>query len=179
MPISATDAFEEAVAANEKSRIILVTLELIHSAFEEEGQPAPVRCVRNTEDFVARLEDTAPVNGGFNVVFKAIPFEIEYPRIGELGAEASLRLDGVNREVSKYLDAAVKENEPVRVIFRGYLHDDPDTVALGPYSLYLRHVKRRAAALEGSLIVADPRNQRVIKDVYDMDRFPALMAATS
>ena len=179
MPVSVTQAWEEAAATNDKSEVMLATLEFSHSAFLIDGQLAPVRVVRNTEDMVFKLEADAPVHAGLSVNFIAMPFEIEFPQIGRIGASCSIRIDNVGRELSPYLDKAVKVNEAVRVIMRGYLASDTNTVGLGPYALYLRNVKRTVTSLEGALIVANPRDRRVINDVYDMERFAALMAAAT
>ncbi len=178
MPISATQAWAEAAAAAPKDEVMLITIELIHPTFVENGAPAPIRAVRNTVDMNFRLEAGAPVGGGQTVLFKAIPFEIDYPRIGQLGAEATIRLDNVNREASRYLAEAVKMNQPIEAIFRGYLASDPNTVGQGPYKLILRSVKRTARQLEGQLAIAKPQNQRVLREVYDMVRFPSLLAVS-
>jgi hypothetical protein len=178
MPISATQAWAEAAASAPKDEVMLITIELIHPAFVENGAPAPIRAVRNTVDTAFRLEAEAPIGGGTVVPFKAIPFEIDYPRIGQLGAEATIRLDNVNREASRYLAEAVKINTPITAIFRGYLASDPNTVGQGPYRLVLRNVKRSGRLLEGSLSIAKPQNLRVLREIYDMVRFPSLLAVS-
>jgi hypothetical protein len=69
----------------------------------------------------------------------------------------------------------VKINTPVTAIFRGYLASDPNTVGQGPYKLILRGVKRKGRLLEGQLSIARPQNLRVLREVYDMVRFPSLL----
>lgn len=177
MPIAATQAWAEAAATVDVSQRMLVTLELLHSSFVEDGRPAPIRAVMNTEDQTFRLNEGAPLNAGERVLFKAVPFGIEYPRIGKLGVEAPIWIDNVNREVARYLEPATKLNESVVVIFRGYLASDPDTVGHGPFRLLLRSVKRKGARLDGTLTMADPTRLRVMREVYDSQRFPALMVA--
>jgi len=178
MPISVTQAWAEAAASAPKDEVMLITIELIHPVFVEGGVPAPIRAVRNTVDMNFRLEADAPVGGGQVVPFKAIPFEIDYPRIGALGAESTIRLDNVNRDAARYLAAAVTMNTPIQAIFRGYLASDPDTVGHGPYKLVLRSIKRAGGLLVGSLSIAKPQNQRVLREVYDMVRFPSLFAVS-
>jgi hypothetical protein len=175
MPISATQAWAEAAASAPKDEVMLITIELIHPTFVENGAPAPIRAVRNTVDVSFRLEDGAPVGGGTVVPFKAIPFEVDMPRIGPLGAEATIRLDNVNREAAKFLPEAAKINTPITAIFRGYLASDPSTVGQGPYKLILRNVKRKGGILEGQLAIARPQAMRVMREVYDMVRFPSLL----
>lgn len=178
MPITATRAWEEAAATVDASEVMLPTLEIIHSVFVENGLPAPIRAVRNNQDLAFRLDESAPLNAGETVLFKAIPFGIDYPRIGKLGGEAPIWIDNVNREVAQYLEAATKLNESVVVIFRGYLKSDPTTVGHGPYRLLLRNVKRKGSKLEGTLTIADPTRLRVLREIYDNARFPALMVAS-
>ncbi|KMO20386.1 DUF1833 family protein [Methylobacterium platani] len=178
MPIAATRAWEEAAATIDTKERMLPTLEFLHSVFVEDGSPSPIRTVRNTEDMTFRLDGAAPLNPNEQVLFKAIPFGIDYPRIDKLGIEAPVWLDNVNREVARYLEAATKLNEPVIVIFRGYLLSDPDTVGFGPFRLQLRNVKRKSSRLEGALVIADPTKLRVMREIYDQVRFPALLAAS-
>lgn len=178
MPITATQAWEEAAATVDASEVMLPTLEIIHSVFVEDGRPAPIRAVRNNEDLPFRLEDGAPLNSGKTVTFKAVPFGIDYPRIGKLGVEAPIWIDNVNREVSRYLEPATKLNESVVVIFRGYLKSDPTTVGHGPFRLLLRNVKRKGSKLEGTLTIADPTRLRVMREIFDNARFPSLMVAS-
>lgn len=177
MPITENHAWEEAAATIDATERMLATLEFHHSTFIEDGQPHPVRAVRNTEDLTFRLDDNAPLNAGQDVLFKGIPFEIGYPRIGRLSVEAPLALDDVNPEVSKYLEQATKLNESIVVYCRGYLLSDPTTVGQGPFRLLLRSVKRKGSRLEGTLTMADPTKLRVMREIYDNQRFPALMVA--
>lgn len=180
MPIGATAAWAEASAAVPKDDVQLVTLELHHPAFLNElGQQTAIRAVRNTEDCVLTLEVGAPLGGGLPALFTAIPFEIDGPRIGPLGAYSTLKLDNVNREVSRYLDAATRINSPVLAIFRGYMASDPTAVAYGPFRLELRTVSRRLTYLEGSLVVASPGDLKFLRRVYDMRSFPSLMATVA
>lgn len=178
MPITATASWEEAAATVDTRERMLVTLEIMHSVMVEDGRPAPIRAVQNTEDMSLRLEEGAPLNSAEIVTFKAVPFGLEYPRIGKLGVEAPIWIDNVNREVARHLEPASKLNESVVVIFRGYLATDPNTVGHGPFRLLLRNVKRRGSKLEGTLTIADPTKLRVMREIYDNARFPALMVAS-
>lgn len=177
MPITENHAWEEAAATIDATERMLVTLEFHHSTFLEGSTPTPIRAVCNTEDLTFRLDDNALLNAGQDVLFKGIPFRIGYPRIGKLAVEAPLELDDVNPDVSKYLEPATKLNESIVVFFRGYLLSDPTTVGQGPFRLLLRSVKRKGSTLQGTLTMADPTKLRVMREVYDAQRFPALMVA--
>jgi hypothetical protein len=178
MPIGMTQAWAEAAASNDKNEVMLPTIELIHSTFVENGAPAPIRAVRNSVDLNLKLEAEAPLNGGQTVAFKAIPFDVDMPRIGSLGAECKIRLDNVGREAVPYLRQATQGNEPIVAIMRGYLASSPNIVGRGPFRLVLRSVKRTGSLLEGSLLIARPQDLRVLNEVYDMVRFPGLLQAS-
>ncbi len=179
MPVTETQAWREAAVTVPKDDVMLATLELHHPAFIEEGEQVAVRVVRNTVDLDLRLEVGAPLQSGQTVSWTAMPFEIDFPRIGAIGVECPLRLDNVGREVARYLAAATSLNAPLLVIFRGYLASDPDTVAQGPFRLQLRNVRRKGPSLTGSLVVASPGDLKFLRRVYDMVSFPALMAASA
>jgi hypothetical protein len=174
MPLSVSQAWREAAATVDAQEVMLPTLELRHSAFQEGGTPVALRFVRNTEDLVLVLEPGAPMDAGSAVTFTRAGFQVGYPRIGKFGAEVSLTLDNVKREVQHYAKAATAFNEPIRASFRGYLASDPGTVGLGPYSLVLRGVRCKGSVLEATLTSAMPRQTRVLADVFDAVRFPAL-----
>ena len=174
----AETAWAEAVAANDAQEVLLVTLELHHPAFIEEGQPSAVRAVADTVDHDLKLEDGAPLNGGQRVLFKAIPFAVDEPQIGSIAPEVTIRMDNVSREIAPFLEAAVSHNEPITVIMRGYLSSDPDTVAHGPFQLNLRQVTRRNAVIEGTMTIARTQDARFLRRIYDMDGFPALLGVS-
>lgn len=178
MPISRSQAWVEAAVTVPKDEVLLPTLEFHHPAFLENGILTAVRIVRNTADMDFRLEVGAPLNSGEVVQFQAVPFEIDTPRIGPLGAQASLTIDNVNREIGKYLKAATEMNSPLIVIARGYAVSDPDTVGEGPYKLEMRNVTRVGSSLTGNLIIASPGELKFGRLVYGMTTFPALMAAS-
>lgn len=178
MPISVTDAWAEAAAACPKDDVMLITIEFIHPAFTENGLPAPIRVVRNSVDMQFRLEDTASLNAGEMVPFVAIPFAIDFPRIGPVGAEATIRVDNIGRELSRHLEAAAGMNQPIQVVFRGYLASDPDTVGQGPYHMTMMSVTSKNRTLEGTVSLARTKHLRVLREVYDMERFATLLAVS-
>jgi hypothetical protein len=178
MPISVTQGWAEASVTNPKNEVPLATLEFHHPAFVDDTGLTAVRVVRNTVDFTGRLEVDAPLNGGQDVLFQAIMFNVDWHRIGPLGAQAKLTLDNVNREVGRYLEAATTMNVPVTVIARGYLATDPTVVGQGPYRLELRNVSRAGQSLTGSLIIASPGELKFGKAIYGQVEFPSLLAAS-
>ena len=180
MPVTESQAWREAAVTVPKDDVMLLTLELHHPAFLEAGVPTAIRIVLDTAPRLTfRLEAEAPLGGGELVDFTGMPFEIDFPRIGQLGVECPIKIDNVGREVATYLPAAVTQNTPMLVIFRGYLMSDPDTVGQGPFRLHLRNIKRKGATLTGNLVVASPGELKFLRRVYDMHAFTALMAASA
>ncbi|WP_156520842.1 DUF1833 family protein, partial [Magnetospirillum moscoviense] len=64
-----SQAIQEAYAACPADVVILHTLEIWHPTFlDGEGNPAPIRVVRDHADLTARLEAAAPRHGGQRVI---------------------------------------------------------------------------------------------------------------
>ena len=163
------------IASNPKTDVQLVTVELLHPAFGAQS----VRVVNQLEDKTLRLEPGAPLNGGQDVVFKAVPFEIEWPGFEEgRPVEAVLRVDNIGREVSRYLDQAETMNATLTVIFRVYLASDPTTVAYGPFRMVMREITETGSSIEGRVTLANPQNLKFLRKVYSAQEYPSLLATS-
>lgn len=171
MPISRSQAWAEASASVAREPMLL-TLEFQHPTFD-----APVRVVANTEDETFRIESTADVNPNADVTFLGVAFDYEEPKRGPGGgAEWSVRVDNIGREISRYLEEATGINSELVVIMRGYLPSAPTVVGYGPFRGVARAVGVRGAAVEMTVVIADPQNAKFGRSTYDMVRFPSLLA---
>lgn len=171
MPITRSQAWAEAAASVTREPMLL-TLEFQHPSFS-----SPVRVVADTQDQTFRIESTADVNPGADVLFLGVPFEYEEPKRGPGGgAEWSVRVDNIGREISQYLEAATGINSALVVIMRGYLTSAPTVVGYGPFRGVARGVGVRGASVEMTVTIADPQNQKFGRSTYDMVRFPSLLA---
>jgi len=108
--------------------IILYTLEFLHSTLEQ-----PARVVRwpvtsnEPEKFSLKLEAEAPVNPEEFVDFIAVPFEVTIPSQEENApGEFKIRIENVGAILTEALQSAVRQREPVKIIFREYLKSMPE-----------------------------------------------------
>jgi hypothetical protein len=171
MPITRSQAWAEAAASVAREPMLL-TLEFQHPSFD-----APVRVVADSQNQTFRIESTADVDPGDDVTFLGVAFEYEEPKRGPGGgAEWSVRVDNIGREISRYLEAATAINSELVVIMRGYLPSQATTVGYGPFRGVARSVGVRGAAAEMTVTIADPQNQKFGRQTYDMVRFPSLLA---
>ena len=173
-----SQALKEAYASAPAAEIILDTLELRHPAFvDENGANIALRVVRNTVDFTGRLEASAPMNAGEDVVFQALGFDISMPEISPQGApEVTITLDNVTREMIPHFRAAAMSNAPVELTYRPYLASDPTTPQT-PTPLTLT-VKSCSASVGTATIKAeasDIANKAFPSNVYSAQKFPGLV----
>jgi len=112
--------------------IILYTIEFLHPTLD-----APARVVRwpitgnELQKFSLRLEEEAPKNPGEYVDFIAVPFEVTVPAQEENApGEFRIKIENVGAVLTKTLMDAVRQREPIRIIFREYLKNIPETPQL-------------------------------------------------
>jgi len=129
-----SEAIREAYASAPSDVVILHTLELRHPGFvDENNQPIAIRIVRDHQDLTARLEPTAPLNGGAMVQFIALGFELELPPVNTAPVpEISVTIDNVSRELIRHLDAAVESSEKIEITYRPYLSTDLEGPQMDP-----------------------------------------------
>ncbi len=77
--------------------------------------------------FPLRLEDSAPANPGEWVDFIAVPFEVTVPAQEENApGEFTIKIENVGHIVTEALQSAVRQREPVKIVFREYLKSMPE-----------------------------------------------------
>jgi hypothetical protein len=176
-----TSDFAINVASNDKSVVILETLEFHHPLFTDSqtGDQTAIRCVNDVVEQNLRLEPNAPLDGNANVIFSPIPFKFTAPdtRAGQ-GAEAKIEVDNILGEISKYLDDATQMNTPISVIFRMYLSNDLNTVQLGPWRFECKSLTETGTLLEATISVSRPDRLKFAREIYDIERFPQLLAVS-
>lgn len=173
------DAWEEAEAVANAQSLTLITLEFHHPSFlDENDDPVSIRAVSDTQDHDLLLEAGAPLNGGETVTFTAIPFEMLWPEQDDGRApEIRIRLDNVGREISDYLDEAVKVSAPITVFLRVYLYSfatQESEMAFDPQEFTLRSVTVTDESVEGVASLGDLANKRAFAYVYNLIDYPGL-----
>ena len=129
-----SEALKEAYASAPSDVILLHTLELRHPAFMDDGGiRTAIRVVRDHVNHRCRLEDTAPLNGGEEVEFLAMAFDLELPSVNTTPLpEITLTLDNVSREIMDYLDVAIEGQDMIEMTYRPYLSDDLSCPQMNP-----------------------------------------------
>ena len=169
-------AMAEAFASCPADEIVLYTVEFRHPTFDV---PARVVCWPITDNdptkFKLRLESTAPENPNEIVEFIGLPFNLTFPAQEENApGQFVLRMENVGSVLSGDLLSAVKQREPVRVIFREYLKHIPEY----PQSVYVDFSIAEATVsnnnVEGTATMIDWLLRRGGRKYYPSD-FPGLV----
>lgn len=197
-----TAAIREAYASAPSDVVTLHTIELLHPAFTE-----PVRVVRNHADqktwqalggaavdavldgmeekarrnvgLVARLEASAPENGGQMVAFIALAFDIDLPEVNTSAApEAVVTVDNVDEEINRQLERAATGTEKIRAIYRPYLSTDIEgPQADPPMILTLGDVTVTDMQMSAPAGFPDVGNRAFPNETYTARRFRGLAAS--
>jgi len=176
--VSFSEAYAEAIAVAPAHRAMLDTLELRHSEFiDDDGNPYAIRIVCDYEDLMATLEDSAPMNAGETVEFKALPIEVSGPDETDSSETPSITIaiDGVSLHVVGQLDRAVQTLEPVQVTFRTYASDDTSGPAMLPViTMTLRDVEVGETRITARASFFDPTNRAFPRADYVATLYPGL-----
>ena len=170
-------AFEEAYAsAPVDEAIILYTLEFLHPTFD-----VPARVVRwpvtsnELQTFSLKLEPEAPANPGEYVDFIHAPFEVTVPAQEENApGEFKLKIEHIGHIISADLQSAVRQREPVRMVFREYLKSMPEVPQLIYTDFSISTVTVSNNAVEGTATMIDWL-LRVYGRIYTPSEFPGLV----
>lgn len=151
-----SQAIREAYASAPRDVVVIDTIELYHPTLAE-----PIRVVANHPNpdrwlamggagaaaalaavspearpyigLIARLEASAPRDGGQMVAWVAAAFDLTLPEIDTGAApELVLTIDNVSRDISDAMDLAVSTLQPVELIYRPYLSTDISAPQLDP-----------------------------------------------
>lgn len=174
---SLSEALKEAYAAAPSDLVILHTLELRHPSFtDEDGNPTPIRVVRDNQDLTARLEASAPLNPGEMAPFIAMGFDLELPTIDTSPVpEITITLDNVSREIVKYLDSAAESQDKIEVTYRPYLSNDLEGPQMDPpITLVLSEVTADVFRVTGRARMLDVGNKAFPAETYTATNFPGL-----
>jgi Domain of unknown function (DUF1833) len=167
-----SQALKEAYAAAPADTVILHTLEIWHPAFA-----TPIRVVRDMADLQARLEATAPRDGGQMVTFTALAFDLDLPPVDTAPVpEITITLDNVGREISDALDEAAISQDKIEVTYRPYLSTDLDGPQMDPpVTMTLSDVEADPLRVIGHAAMLDFGNKAFPSITYTASRFPGLV----
>lgn len=168
-----TDGQKQAYARVGLNILGVWALELRHSTFL-----APVRIVNAKTDITHTLEATAPVDPDTAVLFSALAFSLEAPKVNDESlTTVRATLDGVSGFVQPYLAAANQTSEPIEATLRELLYDvSTDTVLQQPATFHLRMVQNRSSMTSVAIELGriNSANQPFPNEFYTPTRNPGL-----
>lgn len=176
--MSYKEAIREAYATADLNEITLDTLELRHPLFiDDNGQATAVRIVVAYQNYNLCLESSAPVNAGQYVTFIGCPFQFVLPQWDEKSVpQLQIKIDNVDRRITKYLEEASASVIPIGVTYRPYLASDPSAPQMDPpFSFTLSKVVVDVFQIVGTATTNDVNNWPFPNDLYRPARFPGLV----
>jgi hypothetical protein len=167
-----SQALKEAYASAPSNTIIFSTLELRHPAFTQ-----PIRVVRDYQDLVATLEDSAPVNAGQSVTFIRFAFDITKPEVSSTGVpQVTITLDNVSREIVANVELAMDTRELIQVTYREYLNTDLSGPQNDPpITMVISTVSADVFKVTAVAGFPDLMNKKFPRTAYNSDEFPGLV----
>jgi len=178
MPDPWTAAWEEAEATAPPGVVVYCTLELQHPGIVDISNTViPIRCVTDvTDDMDFGIEAGALYNGGGTGAFQAIPFFADRPVFAEGQTPAcNVTIDGVAREITPHLEAAISIKADLVAIYREYRSDDLTEPCYGPVEFVMRKVTVTGATVTGQAQLDDLANRKFPYKVYSINEFPGLL----
>ncbi len=159
------DAIKEAFAIAPAHQVIIHTLEI-----RQEGVQAPIFLAQARRPFTAFDEN------GVERTFEPSGFQISLPPSNEEGFQSlNIAIDNIGRRVSDFVSVAQSAIEPIKILYRPYLSDDPSSPQMiPPLVLFLKNVKINNIQVTGSATFMDLVNKKFPLELYSRARFPAL-----
>lgn len=177
MPISHSEAIQEAYAVNPTDIQIFHTIELLNDSFRDaDGNPTSIRIVQSQNNLIAGLEVDAPRNAGEMVEFVAVAFNLSLPELTDSSAPTlTLSIDNAAPIVEPYLRDAVNYSSRTLLIYRPYVSSDLSQPHINP--VIELDVVTATATASAVAITAQPSNlanKAFPKRKYTIKDFPAL-----
>jgi hypothetical protein len=165
MNSSLQDAIKEAFAIAPTNRVVLDTLEI-----RQTGVQDPIFLVKSMRAISAVDEN------GETHVFEPVGFQFTLPPSTDEGFQSlNIAIDNVGRRVVDFVETAMSNDEPIKVIYRPYISDDLSQPQMDPpLVLYLKDVSISATQVVGRATFADIVNKKFPSQLYIRERFPSL-----
>jgi len=176
--MSYSEALAEAYASSPIDELAIHSLELRNSTFKDDnGQPTAIRVVNGYDDYDLRLEADAPIDGGELVHWTKIAFFLEISGFEEGQIPyIKVTLSNVSREITKYLELAIQQLDPIYITYRPYLLSDPSGPQMDPpLHMTLSKVKVDVFQVTGTATLEDVYNWPFPNRKYLPQDFPGLV----
>ena len=160
-----TAAIREAYASAPSDQVILHTLSLSHTNWDE-----PLYLVRDFQDFTALLETAA------QVTFKATAFDFTQPELTTNSVpEVTVQIDNVSGDIFPLIDAVAASKDKITLTYRPYLSNDPSSPQMDPpLSLTLSTISINAYKITAKARLSDTGRRTFPEQNYNLVDFPAL-----
>jgi hypothetical protein len=180
--ISQSEALAEAAAFAVAGEPALMTLAFTHPLIVNPltGEPMGVYVVNAWENLRATLEADAPLDGGAEVLFYAVPMQITLPTEADDApqGEVSITIGNVTRLLMPHLEAVALSQEPVTVIARTYFPSDTSAPhEAPPLRVSLRGATATVQAVTARAGFGDITNRRWPIHEYNSQEFLGLGAS--
>lgn len=176
--MSMSEALAEAYASSPVDELVYDTIELHHPTFVDEyGVRTAVRVVQGFNDIVAKLESTAPLNADEYITFLAIPFTLTREGFSENDVPAlAFAISNANRLVTKYLEQAIEQTDPIVMIYRPYLESDLSVPQINPViTMELTSAEAGLTQITATANLSDVHNWPFPYVRYTPELFPGLV----
>ena len=159
-------AVREAYASSPADVVVLNTLEIRHPLFD-----APIYLVNNYRNFSANLET------GEHVTFRSYSFGLGLPEDGEKpSVSVSLKIENVSREMVNLIEGVVESAEPITIVYRPYLSDEPQAPQYDPpLEMQLSGIVATTDTITAKATFGELANIKFPNRIYDIEEFPQLV----
>jgi len=171
-----SDDLRDYVFSADPDVAVIDTLEFRNPAFlDEGGNVVPIRVANRRDDFTARLEADAPVNGGENVTFLACAFEGQLPESSDQSPPVfQIAVSNAARVLMPWLDKAADSADPLFMTYRAYLSDDLTAPQFVMDGFTIKSVVAGMLQVTASAGFEDFLNTPFGKKLYTLTDFPGL-----
>lgn len=172
-----SEAMREAYAIAPSSRFAIDTLELRHPTFvDDNGAADSIWLTTDGKDVTARLEATAPVRPGQQVVFRSFGFKFRLGRVEPgTGAELELQVDNVDRRIAQAINRASKGFAKTVMAYRAWMSDDLETPSMTPRSFVLSECSADSLVVTAKARVAIDLAGAFPRHLYTATEYPGLI----
>ena len=175
---SLSNAIKEAYSSAPTDAVILHTLEFRHELFSQ-----PIRVILDNRDWTARLENSAPLNGGEFVNFVAFVFDVTLPNLEESASpQLKIEMDNVTQVIQEQLQVASISDSLTEVTYRPYLSSNVDGNGRlqspemdPPINLNVDSVSVTPLKITAIASFSDLGNKTFPTEEYNTTRFPGLL----
>ena len=173
-----SDELKAYIIDNSKSDRTYITLEISHPFLvDADGNPEPIRVVKDRQNLIATLEASAKFNPSEEVVFQAFAYEIKNPTQDEESTpELYISADNVDPIIfQKITEASDQSAADFLIIQREYLASDLTTPQIiPPYEYFLSEIEATFTVITGKCKNIDLTTERFPRNVYASEEFPNL-----